>query len=698
MAKAPPYQAKADTSQGSDTPDQSSEPKHTTDPATWQSRHELSRRNQHRLFAKFADWYKLMYAIKTYKNISIWKSKIFVPIMSFKAWTIIAKLMALDPGFAVKMYDEVYSDEDRKLIDKANLKLEHDYDNPLLDEPIRNKLADPLTDAVVCGTGIALVPWVSGTRKTYEHYTKKDGTINYAKAKVTETDYGYNDLQPFNIFDFFPAPGKRNLEQKPWVILKFRKTRNELLECGLYKESQIKALDPLDAERDVITQYKRARNQFIGSTRDDQDTIDDTVDSFDIYECYEKASDGSVYLCTFAAVANATSDQVKQAGSSKADGGQWVNIREDKQPYWHCKYPIQEFYIRRRPHDFWGESIFEITESMANAYNDFLNQYADNLAIVGNGGILKHDTQTTIYDFYYAPGGEIRYSGPEPKFENPQAPDIQLFNAMMQLLEKGIEWGTVSDYSSGTPTSATDKTAGTATGILKLQEAAGDIITFMKSNFMQSLKGIGSRWLSNNRQFLTDTMTIETQKGGKTIPMQITPSDFTKTMYLSIDEASMQPPSRDERIQSTSAWVTQLITLQNQSYVQAGLLPAQKGLQPMAPPSDAQGQPMAKPMLLDMERLARDITDDFGKGDFDQYLLQESTANEGKMQHGDLTSAIRAQLGNSGLDPQIAQEIIDQIEGRSTANGQPTAQPAPPTGQPEPTSPLGAAQSATPTY
>lgn len=688
MAKKSPRQPKEEKPASEATTGTSKN--HTTDAETWRKRHELSRRNQTRMFKKFSEWYNMMYAIKNYKNISIWKSKIFIPIMSFKAWTIIAKLMALDPGFAVKMYDTIYSSEDRKLIDKANLKLEQDYDNPLLDEPIRNKLLDPLTDAVVCGTGVAIVPWIAAKRKSYQHVKKNDGTIDYEQSEVTETEMGYNDLQPFNIFDFFPAPGKRNLEQKPWVILKFRKTRNELLTSGLYDEAKINGLKALTGTKDIITQYKRARNQFIGESNSDQDTIDDTVDSFDIFECYEKTSDGSVYLCTFALVSDS---------SGKGDSGEkgsWVSIREQKQPYWHGKYPIQEFYIRRRPHDFWGESIFEITESMANAYNDFLNQYADNLAIVGNGGILMHDTQTTVYDFYYAPGGEIRYSGPKPEFTNPEAPDVNLFSNMMALLEKGVEWGTVSGYASGTESSAIDKTQGTATGITKLQEAAGDILAFMKSNFMQSLKGIGQRWLSNNRQFMDQTVTIETQKSGKPVPVQIGPTDFTKTMYLTIDEASMQPPSREERVQNTSAWLQQMITLQERSYIQAGIQPAVKGMQPMPPQNDENGEPLAKPMLFDVERIARDITDEYGKGDFDQYLLSSESNDDSQMQHGDLTSAIRAQVEN-GLEPEVAQSILDQIEGRETSNEyEPqTEQPIAPA---EPGSPLDVAQGAAPVY
>jgi hypothetical protein len=47
------------------------------------------------------------------------------------------------------------------------LKLEYDYDNPTLDEPIRDKLLNCLVDAVVTGTGVAKVPWHVKTKKKY---------------------------------------------------------------------------------------------------------------------------------------------------------------------------------------------------------------------------------------------------------------------------------------------------------------------------------------------------------------------------------------------------------------------------------------------------------------------------------------------------------------------------------------------------
>lgn len=661
--------SKKDSAFNSMVDDKSDDPKssfkRTEDAQTWSDRYDLAYRNQKPMFKKFAEWYEMMYAIKNYQNIGVWKSQAFIPVMSYKAWTIIAKLLALRPGFSVKMFDELYSDEDRKYIEKANLKLEYDYDNPMLEETIRDKEFDIFTDATVCGTGFGKAEWVSGTKCYYNHFQKDDGEIDYSKAEKVEVDYGYNDLEPLNTFDVFGAPGKRNWEQKPWIIVKYRKSRLDLLSSDMYDEEVVNKLKPAGGKkRDQITKFKQSRNQFIGTGSEDQESMDDTVDSFDVFECYEKTPDG-IFLITFA---EASADESK---GEKVDGdkdGVWFEIRNERQPYWHNKYPIVPAYIRRRPHDCWGESIFEVTESMANAYNDIFNQLADNLAIVGNGGILMHETSTTIYDFYYAPGGEVRYSGTKPEFETPDTPDISLFTTMFSLLDAGVTNATVSPYASGTPNDSNDQTQGTAAGINALQEAAGEITSFMKGSIMQFVKGVGIRWLSNNRQFLDEAVTIQQTRYGKKQVYRITSSDFLETMMLDIDEDSMMPSTKQQKREDDAAWLTSLTTIQDRSLMQAGLIP-----NPAAPAAidPATGQPAApqpvpgvKPLYIDWQKVAGDVNDSYNKPDIDEFLIDPTSPEQTAVDNSGMISAIRSLVKEGALDGADAQAIIDTIEER----------------------------------
>lgn len=657
----------AKTTMGSDlTDDKDVKPKddekqttgtpHTTSAKTWRQRLTIAENNQKNMFQQWADNYQMMYAIKNYKNMAVWKSKLFIPLMSYKVWTMIAKILAMRPGFSVKIYDKTYSLEDRKRIDKANLKLEYDYDNPKLDEPIRDRLFDTFSDAVICGTGFANAQWKPYTEKIYKHFKNDDDSIDYTKHDVTERDTGYNDLDPVNAFDVFAAPGKRSFEAKPWYILKHPATpRADILSSGMYddKTELIKRLKPAGKTKDWVAKLKQSRNSLIGKSGDDQDQMDDTVDSFDLYECVERTEEG-IFITTYMVGI----DEDKKSSSDPDTPGQdaddaadnWHIIRDEKQPNWHQKYPLRPVYIRRRPHDSWGESVFEITEGMANGYNDIVNQLADNLNVVGNGGILMHNTSTIIYDFYYGPGGEVRYSGDKPEFENPQTPDMEIFQALLNILEGGIDKATVSPYASGTPADATDATQGTATGISKLQEAAGDVMTFMKTNAMQFLKGVGHIWLENNRQFLDDNLAVEVQRGGRTRRMVIGREDFTDNMICVIDEALMQPATKEERLNRSLEWVKTMLELVEASKTMAE-----------AAAEDATIINKPKPMLLDMQKIAREISDDYSKPNFDQYLYT-GESDDDEQSNVNVVNAIRAAVDEDKIDADTAQQIIDGIE------------------------------------
>ena len=114
---------------------------------TWKERYDIAVNNQETMFKKFSDWYKLMYATVDDSNIALWRSKVFIPMMAGKAWNLIAKFVGLKPGFEVALRNPDASDDVQKEMARImQLKLEYDYDNPSLDEPIRDKMINCLVE------------------------------------------------------------------------------------------------------------------------------------------------------------------------------------------------------------------------------------------------------------------------------------------------------------------------------------------------------------------------------------------------------------------------------------------------------------------------------------------------------------------------------------------------------------------------
>lgn len=609
----------------------------------WADRYSIAVKNQEGMFARFAKWFDLMHANVNDDNIALWRSKVFIPVLAGKAWNLIAKFVGLKPGFEVTLRDpepmpeipeeieddsqlkeEYYKAENERIqalkdrAEKMQRKLEYDYDNPKLIEPIRDKVLASLIDAVVTGTGIAKVPWSVKTQQRYERIIGPDGTVDLTKEKVIESKIGNNDLIPVNIFNVFVAPSAANLYDAPWIIIKEFKTVKQLKDQGIY--NNLDQLEDARSSADQFAQYKKSRNRL---TNDEDPIVSDkTLDQIAIYECYE----GDM-IYTYA-----------DAGTKGGSNQPWVELRCHKNPYWHGKYPLVKFTVKQRPHDFWGEGLFELTERLQSAINDTFNHYMDNWNLSVDG-VWFIDETSNVNDFIIQPGGEITYRGNKPEAAHMPEPNPNSVQIVNQFLEKAIEDATVSSYATGAMNSATDKTQGTATGILRLQQAAGDMISFMKSNFMQSMKQVGEMWLSNNQQYIDQPMTL--MDANK--PLQVSPADLQGEMELRIDDASMEPTSKEDQKTSYLAFVAQAMQLQQASIQQAQVAGT-------------------KPLTLNFEELFEDTADKFGIKSVDSLIVtpQEIEEEQAKQQAAQAGQEEQMMAEQGMQDPNMPPEMAQQ--------------------------------------
>ena len=108
-----------------------------------------------------------------------------------------------------------------------------------------------------------------------------------------------------------------------------------------------------------------------------------------------------------------TQETIIYAKGSAVTGSSWVEIFREKNPYWHKKYPFVMFYVRRKPYQIWGESIFENSETLQSAINDVFNHHMDGLNMAD--GMLAIEESAVVEPYRIMPGGEIRYRGEMPK-------------------------------------------------------------------------------------------------------------------------------------------------------------------------------------------------------------------------------------------------------------------------------------------
>lgn len=565
-----------------------------TSSEVWKRRYGIGTKNQERMFEKFAAWYDLMYAHINTSQYALWRSKVFIPIIPTKAWAMVQKLTALKPGFEVGLYGEALNDPDAEAkAQKAQWKLEHDWANPCFDEGMDDKLFSPLVDAVVTGTGIAKIPWTFTNHTRYEKYQDDQGNTDPTKDVKIEGDRGYNDLIPHDILATFIAPGAKNLYSAPWVILEDWVTYDQLEQenegVGFELNKNLDKVKELKGESDKFAEEKRSRRNLSDSDEDPLEA-DSTVNQFKRLECYEKST---MYRYVYA------------VGSGSGGEDSYVELYKGPLPYWHGKYPLVAFYTKKRPHNFWGQGVFEDTERMQSAFNDIFNHYMDNFNLALDGMVMKQEDDE--HTFIVQPGGEYLYKREKPEqFKFPD-PDSGMFTMVMDFIESQVEDATISRYATGTPNSATDKTAGTASGIVKLTEMAGDKIASMKQQFSNSLREVGGQWLSNNQQFMDANFTLMGQENNRPKPVTISPADMQGQMVLRINDASMQPMSQEEELKQFEAYLAQVLAMQQASVQQAQLT---KWAEP--------------PLFLNFASLFQDLTIKFGQANFNKLILDSA--------------------------------------------------------------------------
>lgn len=541
-----------------EAPKQTEEKKRAINPddeqKKWKDRFEIAKTYQLPLFQKWAGWYDMMYAQITNQSMAPWRSKVYMPIISSKVWDLISRFIQYRPGWDVtvrtlpvntldKNAFDLYMEDMNRKVEKVKMKLNYDYDCPLMEDPIQDELLGVMLDACVTGQGVGRAPYLQ--RQTgYKSYVKGDAGMDYSQVKTDTATEGYNAFTGVNIFNFFLKPGAKSLQKSPWVIIYDQVPVYELQNDPKIDQAALKNLN-VGAITDEFAQYTASRNRLL--TTQDANSVDTTTQMAQIYECWDKEFNEMVIY--------------------GAGGDGWVELYRGDNVYWHKKYPLVPFYIRRKPYQFWGESIFENSETLQAAINDIFNHYMDSHNMAD--GMIAIEEGSVVEPYIIEPGGEIRYRGEMPKQFKFPSPDAGGVQTALNIINGAIENATISQYASGVPNSATDQTQGTATGVTRMMEAAAEKVGFMRANFRRSWREVGQMWVSNTQQFMrTDVVYQQVVKGEK-VNEVIRPEDMLGIFGVKVDDGSFEPVSKDQKRQDFVTFKDYLLQLQAASVEQA---------------------------------------------------------------------------------------------------------------------------------
>lgn len=548
----------------------------------WLDRMAIAESNQETAFKKFSEWYDDFYAIV--KNKIQGRSNAYFPKLTAKVWQLVPKMVMGGMGFKVKARGADPEVEAANAIEKL---LDYQYDNPDFDEPMSRKLADPLLDALVTGKGIALIPWTTKEVEYKEQNTTFDEfgepVLALGETKVTKYTDSFPDFQPINIFDFFFSPAGKTLQSKHWIIIKDWKTIEELKkmnsETGDKMFTGLDRLKDFSQSKDKYAQYKNSQSLM---SDQDPESADNTVNSVEIWHCFEKATNKFI---TIAPEAN-------------------LILRKITNPYWHGEYPLVDFEVKPRPHQFWGEGIFEISLPLQKLGNSQVNHYFDAVNISTDPMILASEN-TNILDYFSAPGAIVQYAGEKPDFVKMVDPNPQGLQIAGTFIDRAIDSLTIEPYAAGQTNSETDKTKGTKGGIIALQQAADDVLGYMRNSFKSSMKKVGTFWMRMDQQFLDRIMYVEDIVAGEKTQKEINPAKIQGMYNVAIDDEMDKASDPETEKENFMHLIDQTIRIQGEAAKQAAA----------EQPNPQTGVALPLPIKVDWQKVLEEMYSKFGVSD-----------------------------------------------------------------------------------
>lgn len=638
----------------------------------WQTRLEVAKKNQKKVFDIAKERYEVYYAVTNdeQRAKAPWRSNVFLPLLPGKARDAEAKLSVIEPKFRVipadawkfdpktneLTFDEAALTKSMKISKKLNK--EFISYSPTGDLPPRVAMDYCVTDAMIAGWGLGLAPLEVYRNKYTTKETIKDQNNqetayvdNEAPATVKQILRVGTGFTPLDIFKVFISPRAKSWEHPFWTIIQREDSYVGLDKSNSGKgESIYKLPAELKTAKGTVesNDYSSIRDAALGFNEDGSDYKDETLDMFNIFDCYDEET-GEIF--TFV--------EAKIEGSVKG----WSQIRELKEnPYDHGLIPIVPIYAKRRPHSPWGESFFDIVMDIQFGYNAAYNQFSDNATLSGESMMIQ-DKNSIVEGNNIGPGERITYdslSGEKPEPWKFADPNPMVLKTRLDILEKNAEYGTIPQYTSGQVDAKMDKTNGTKGGIEMLMEAANDKLAKMLRNIKSSLLRYGYISLHNAQQFQNYIEVLDTpdtvekkfkgmNEGGKVVSDYLLPIELQDAYDLDIDDESMLPLSRTEKRKVFLDYVNVLATFQKTSIQQAELFKTPEDL-----------------LRIDWADISKELGNQFGEINGPAFIKKPLTQED--LQRQEQEAAMSKQEGQNKAAA-IAQQEDPEAEVTQDPNG-----------------------------
>jgi hypothetical protein len=362
------------------------------------------------------------------------------------------------------------------------------------------ELRNALFESVLLGTGIIKGPF--NYNKTLHKWqtNEETGEREYAPEEVRVPR-----LEFVSIWDFYPDPKAREMEEAEWVIQRHRMNKSQLR--ALMKRPYF--------DKEKISEVLRMGFNYNKRSYEDEIKMENNSQTYTENNQYEVLEYWGVMDAEFVRESGLELD-IDIDDLEEVQINAWICgskiIRLVLNPFKPHRLPYQAFPYEKNPYSFFGVGVPENMDDAQKIMNGHARMAIDNLALAGSlvfdvdEGALVAGQDMSIY-----PGKVFRRQSGMPgqaiyglKFPNTAPENMQMFDRFRQLADESTG---IPSYSHGY-TGVTGMTR-TASGMSMLMGAASqNIKTVIKNLDDFLLKPLGQSYFQWNMQFYEGEINI----------------------------------------------------------------------------------------------------------------------------------------------------------------------------------------------
>ena len=344
------------------------------------------------------------------------------------------------------------------------------------------------------GTGVLKGPFAVD-REVPNWEENEEGEVEYNPTITTVPK-----LEFVSVWNFYPDPDAKNMEQAEYVIQRHKLSHSDLR--GLKKRPFFDG-DAIDECIEMGTNYVR---KWWETQVEDEDTKNHSVDRFEVYEYW-----GNVDKDMAEEAGLAIPDDLKEFDTVQVNV--WVGngkvLRVAINPFIPNRIPYFAAPFELNPYSFYGVGLAENMSDTQQLMNGFMRMAVDNAVLSGN--LIFEIDETNLVpgqDLELYPGKIFRRQGGAPgqslfatSYPNVSSQNMQMFDKARVL----------ADEATGIPSFSHGQTGvtgvgRTASGISMLMGAAQlSIKTVIKNVDDYLLQPLGEAFYAFNQQFNFDS-------------------------------------------------------------------------------------------------------------------------------------------------------------------------------------------------